>query len=264
MTAVTMATLVGGPTVLLEYAGLRLLTDPTFDPPGQVGALTKTQGPALSREQVGHVDVVLLSHDEHPDNLDVTGRAMLDDVLHVLTTPTGGERLARAQGMRRWDHAIIPGGDAPITITAVPARHGPSVVKQFTGQVTGFVLEAEGWPTVYVSGDNSSVTKATRVAERFPHVDVAIVFAGAAKVESKYGDMLLTADAQRTSRIGALWPQAALVPVHIDGWAHFSQPRAELEAWFEREGTLSRLTMLEPGRRRGLPPAAEAAVTGTA
>jgi L-ascorbate metabolism protein UlaG (beta-lactamase superfamily) len=27
-------TLVGGPTVLLELGGFRLLTDPTFDPPG--------------------------------------------------------------------------------------------------------------------------------------------------------------------------------------------------------------------------------------
>ena len=29
--------LVGGPTAVLEYAGLRLLTDPTFDPPGEHG-----------------------------------------------------------------------------------------------------------------------------------------------------------------------------------------------------------------------------------
>jgi len=29
-------TLIGGPTVLIEYGGYRLLTDPTFDPPGPV------------------------------------------------------------------------------------------------------------------------------------------------------------------------------------------------------------------------------------
>ncbi|WP_203656910.1 MBL fold metallo-hydrolase [Demequina activiva] len=263
MTAVPVATLIGGPTVLIEYAGLRLLTDPTFDPPGPVGNLTKLEGPALTREQVGHVDVVLLSHDEHEDNLDVAGRAMLDDVQHVLTTPTGGERLARAQGMRRWDHAIIPDGDAPVTITAVPARHGPRVVKQITGQVTGFVLEAEGWPTVYISGDNSSVKKASRVAERFPDVALAFVFAGGAKVE-RLGDMLLTADAERTSRIGALWPHAALVPVHIDDWAHFAQPRADLLAWFGERGMRDRLTVIERGARVDLAPPARADVRGTA
>lgn len=251
MTGIPHATLIGGPTVLLEYAGLAFLTDPTFDPPGQVGNLTKLEGPAMSRRDVGAVDVVLLSHDEHEDNLDVSGRAFLDDVPHVLTTPSGGSRIGRAQGMRRWDQAIIPGGAAPVTITAVPARHGPRVIKHLTGQVTGFVLQAEGWPTVYISGDNSSVKKATQVAERFPDVAIAIVFAGGAKVD-RFGDVLLTADAERTSRIGALWPDAAVYPVHIDGWAHFAQPRAALAAWFDEAGLRDSISLLDKGVRTSL------------
>lgn len=252
MTGTPYATLVGGPTILLEYAGLTFITDPTFDPPGQVGNLTKLEGPALSHGDIGPIDVVLLSHDEHEDNLDVTGRVLLDEVPHVLTTPSGGTRISRAQGMRRWDQAIIPGGSAPVTITAVPARHGPSVIKQLTGQVTGFVLEAEDWPTIYISGDNSSVKKATRVAERFPDVKVAFVFAGGAKVE-RFGDMLLTADAERTHRIGALWPDATVYPVHIDDWAHFSQPREDLIAWFEGEEKRDEISLLERGERIALP-----------
>ncbi|MFN3866364.1 MAG: MBL fold metallo-hydrolase [Demequina sp.] len=251
MTGTPYATLVGGPTVVLEYAGLTFLTDPTFDPPGQVGNLTKLVGPALSHSEIGAIDVVLLSHDEHEDNLDVSGRALLDQVPHVLTTPSGGTRIGRAQGMRRWDQAIIPGGSAAVTITAVPARHGPSVVKHLTGQVTGFVLEAEGWPTVYISGDNSSVKKAARVAERFPDVSVAFVFAGGAKVE-RFGDILLTADAERTSRIAALWPDAAVYPVHIDDWAHFAQPRKDLVAWFDDAGRRDAITLLERGERTAL------------
>lgn len=47
-------TLVGGPTTLLEIGGIRLLTDPTFDPAGTRYAngpveLAKTAEPALSR-----------------------------------------------------------------------------------------------------------------------------------------------------------------------------------------------------------------------
>ncbi|MEZ0081730.1 L-ascorbate metabolism protein UlaG (beta-lactamase superfamily) [Bradyrhizobium japonicum] len=64
-------TLIGGPTVLIEYNGFRLLTDPTFDPPGQYQGPhslvkhVKTEGPSISGENVGRLDAVLLSHDHH-------------------------------------------------------------------------------------------------------------------------------------------------------------------------------------------------------
>jgi hypothetical protein len=58
--------LIGGPTALIEMGGLRLLTDPTFDPPGDhpVGnrVLVKTRGPAVAPDGIGPVAAVLLSH----------------------------------------------------------------------------------------------------------------------------------------------------------------------------------------------------------
>jgi L-ascorbate metabolism protein UlaG (beta-lactamase superfamily) len=67
-------TLIGGPTLLIEWSGLRLLTDPTFDPPGSVYeygpvVLRKTVGPALEAASLGTIHGVLLSHDQHADNL---------------------------------------------------------------------------------------------------------------------------------------------------------------------------------------------------
>ena len=74
---------VGGPTLVLDLAGLRVVTDPTFDPPGQhpIGdgrVLVKLAGPAVSTASLGAVDLVLLSHDQHPDNLDTAGRELLE------------------------------------------------------------------------------------------------------------------------------------------------------------------------------------------
>jgi hypothetical protein len=72
-------TLIGGPTALIEIDGFRLLTDPTFDAPGDYRlphtTLVKTSGPALDAAAIGPVDAVLLSHDQHADNLDTAGRA---------------------------------------------------------------------------------------------------------------------------------------------------------------------------------------------
>jgi hypothetical protein len=45
------AQLIGGPTVLLEYAGVRWLTDPALSPPGRYGWL-ENSGPAFDTEQL--------------------------------------------------------------------------------------------------------------------------------------------------------------------------------------------------------------------
>ena len=54
---------VGGPTTVLDLGGLRIVSDPTFDAPGPHGYLTKTAGPAVAEDQLGPVDLVLVSHD---------------------------------------------------------------------------------------------------------------------------------------------------------------------------------------------------------
>ncbi|MGZ4514924.1 MAG: MBL fold metallo-hydrolase, partial [Mycobacterium sp.] len=66
----------GGPTTVVDTAGHRIVMDPTFDPPGVHAYLTKLTGPAVRAEALGPVDAVLISHDQHPDNLDDDGRRM--------------------------------------------------------------------------------------------------------------------------------------------------------------------------------------------
>src|SRR6201985_1223987 len=113
-----MLTLIGGPTVLFEYGGVRLLTDPTFDPPGEYQGPhspvkhRKLSGPALSVEEVGKLDAVLLSHDHHFDNLDNAGRAMLPSAGVVYTTKAGANRLGgSARGLDPFESCNIRGAN---------------------------------------------------------------------------------------------------------------------------------------------------------
>jgi hypothetical protein len=74
-------TLIGGPTALIEIDGFRLLTDPTFDQPGAYQLphvkLEKLTGPAMSARDVGAIDAVLLSHDQHSDDLPIRNHTPL-------------------------------------------------------------------------------------------------------------------------------------------------------------------------------------------
>jgi L-ascorbate metabolism protein UlaG (beta-lactamase superfamily) len=82
---------VGGPTTVLDRGGVRIVSDPTFDAPGPHGYLTKTAGPAITDDQLGQVDLVLVSHGNHPDNLDDRGLALAPAASLLLTTSSGGQ-----------------------------------------------------------------------------------------------------------------------------------------------------------------------------
>lgn len=235
-------TLIGGPTLLFEYAGLTVITDPTFDEPGDHGGLVKTAGPALPADAVGPVDLALISHDHHPDNLDDAGREVAHRARLAVTTQAGAERDGALVGLAEGEGLDAAG---TVTVTAVPAQHGPADVAPHTGPVIGFILRADGWPTIYFSGDNSEVDVVQRIAAQHPDVDLAILCVGAARVASRGPDPL-TLDAERAVAAAALWPHARVVSVHADGWAHFSEPREHM-ARVLTEHLGERVVILERG-----------------
>ncbi|MEV0467960.1 MBL fold metallo-hydrolase [Nocardia tengchongensis] len=212
---------IGGPTVRFAYGDLVWLTDPTFDGPsehqGRV-TLVKLTGPAVPAAEIGPVDVVLLSHDQHADNLDVSGREFLASVETVLSTPDAAGRIEGVRGLANWESVQI----GAVTVTGVPALHGPEGCEPITGVVTGFVLQADGLPTVYVSGDNASVEYVERIAERFGRIDLAILNVGGANVGA-FGDHDLTLNGRTAAQASIALGDALIVPVHAEGWAHFSE-----------------------------------------
>jgi len=249
--------LLGGPTALLEVDGLRLVTDPTFDPPGDyprpdAPTLVKLTGPAVTADELARPDVVLLSHDQHADNLDQAGRAYLAKAPLTLTTPSGAGRLTEdgitVRGLAPWEHADLPrAGREPLRVTAVPARHGPEGCEPFSGEVTGFVLTAPDLPTIYLSGNNAWLGAVEQVAERFGSVGIAVLFAGAARIPGRFDGALLTLDSELAAEAARVLGARFAVPVHYTGWQHFSEGGDDLRAAFDRAGLTDRLVLLAPG-----------------
>jgi L-ascorbate metabolism protein UlaG (beta-lactamase superfamily) len=244
-------TLIGGPTALIEVNGFRLLTDPTFDAPGEYPlphvTLKKTAKPALTVDQILPVDAVLLSHDQHSDNLDTSGRALLAKAPRVLTTQAGAKRLGgHAEGLAPWEseELIKPDGRG-LQITATPARHGPAGIEPFSGDVIGFVVSFKdgSQDPIYITGDTVWYDGIAEVARRFP-AGVVVLFAGSAQTR---GPFHLTMDVNDAIETAHAFPNAAIVPIHCDGWAHFTQDGADLDVSFKALGIGARLRMLEPG-----------------
>jgi L-ascorbate metabolism protein UlaG (beta-lactamase superfamily) len=242
--------LVGGPTAILELGGLRILTDPSFDPPGETpNGLRKLTSPAVGPDDVLPIDLVLLSHDHHDDNLDASGKAFLPRAGRTLTTKAGAERLGgNATGLEPWESLEVerPGGGT-LAITAVPAQHGPDGTDHITGPVIGFVLRADDLPTLYVSGDNAAVDVVRTIADRLGPIELAVLFAGGVSLPYRFDGAYLTLSADRAAEAAEVLGARAIVPVHYEGWAHFTQGADDLRAAFDAAGLGKRLVVPEPG-----------------
>ncbi|MGA3092193.1 MAG: MBL fold metallo-hydrolase [Terriglobales bacterium] len=246
-------TYIGGPTLLIEFGGLRLLTDPTFDPHGQdyvTGAVTlfKTADPAMDASAIGSIDAVLLSHDHHFDNLDHAGRSLLPSAKTVITTRAGAERLGgNAIGLEPWQSTELsaPNGET-LRVIGTPARHGPEVGER--GPVTGFLISHSDLPAhlIYVSGDTVWYEGVEETLRRYPAIRLAILFLGAARIPIVPSHLTFTA--KEAVLLSKRMPQARIVPVHFEGWKHFSESKQDVLNAFAAESLESRLLWLEAGR----------------
>jgi L-ascorbate metabolism protein UlaG (beta-lactamase superfamily) len=251
MTTQVDVTLIGGPTALIEIAGFRLLSDPTFDQPGEYpGAVTleKTEGPAESADDLGGVSAVLLSHDQHFDNLDRAGRGFLERAPVTFTTEEGSKRLGgNARPLKPFETTELQGKDGgKLMITGTPARHGPAGYEPISGPVIGFLigLEQPG-DAIYLTGDTVWYDGIAEVARRYAP-RLVIPFVGSAEPR---GPFRVTMDSNDAIETAYAFPRAAIAAVHNRGWTHFKESPSDLAKVFDYLGLGSRLTTLVPGQR---------------
>lgn len=234
----------GGPTIIIEIGGLRLMTDPTLDPAGETFMIGdkpgywKTAGPATL--EIGHIDAVLLSHDQHKDNLDYAGREFLHTVAKTLTTRDGAERLGgQAVGLAPFESVSL---NQQVRITGTPARHGPAGSEHITGEVTGFIIESKD-VQIYLTGDTVFYEGIKAVAQKF-HPAYVFAFAGAARARGPFN---LTMGVNDVLDTASVFKDAIIIPLHFEGWSHYTESEKELVQSFETIGIAHRLKLLEPG-----------------
>ncbi len=242
-------------TMILEVGSLRLMTDPVFDPAGGrysfgwgTGSTKLTDSP-VSTEALGHIDAVLLSHDHHEDNLDKAGRAFLPKAKRVLTTTSGEKRLrGNAEGLANWQSTTLESSDTKIKVTATPAQHGPLYARPFAGQTIGFMLEWEGQRNgaLYITGDTIYYHGIDEVAKRFT-VSVGIFHLGRASFPIT-GPIRFTMDAKDGVKAARKLNPRTIIPIHYEGWKHFSEGKSVIEKEFAAVGLSNKLRWLELGR----------------
>ncbi|GKT44330.1 uncharacterized protein ColSpa_04511 [Colletotrichum spaethianum] len=193
---------------ILNISGIDFLTDPVFSPAGtewkrRVGILKNTEDPVVQLQNLPVIDAILLSHEDHPDNLDELRRRLLDGRT-VLTTADGVRNLAPrpgVQALQPWESVVLTIGGREFQVTGTPCQHLPG------GEVTGFFLSAvefgskNGLPNaIYISGDTIYLEELAQMREKF-YISAAILNVGATKIAVTDPPLQITMDGKQASRL---------------------------------------------------------------
>jgi L-ascorbate metabolism protein UlaG (beta-lactamase superfamily) len=185
--AVTMAWL-GHAAVLINFYGLRILTDPTFFPRIGVDAWVGTIGPlrltrcALAPEAMPDIDLLLVSH-AHFDHLDTPSLAAVPGTPAVVMAHGTSDLLPRRATASveelRWNETVrvrTRRGDAHVH--GIEVRHWGARVQRDTWRgYTGFVVEREG-RRLLIGGDTAD-TPLFRTHRRHGPFEAAVMPIGA-------------------------------------------------------------------------------------
>ncbi|QSX00109.1 MBL fold metallo-hydrolase [Haloterrigena alkaliphila] len=255
---------VGTATVILEYAGFTILTDPNFLHSADhvhLGYGIKSRrrtDPALEIEDLPPIDFVLLSH-YHGDHFDRVAEAKLDKDLPIVTTPHAASELAdkgfrETRPLETWDECRIRKGEAELTITAMPGRHGPPVLSKGLPPVMGSMLEfrpadEEAHPDdppllrLYISGDTLVYDALEEIPERYPEIDLALLHLGGTRVLG----VLLTMDAAQGVEAVDLIDADTAIPIHYNDYEVFRSPLSNFKQAIRKAGLEDKVEYLEHG-----------------
>jgi L-ascorbate metabolism protein UlaG (beta-lactamase superfamily) len=184
------------------------------------------------------VERVIVSH-LHGDHFDAVAQELVPKSLPLLCQP-GDEPTIREKGFQQ----VTPVADSltwnNITITRTDGHHGLGEVETMMGNVSGFVFQASGEPTLYWTGDTVLCDEVRDAITRFQPQVILTHSSGATWPVSSGQRDLIVMDIPQTLEVCRLAPNSIVVTIHLEALDHGTVSRADLRAAADRAGIDSR------------------------
>lgn len=230
--------LIRNATLKLKYNNKTILVDPMFSPKESFMSfvvLDQNLNPTVdlpnSIEEISKdVDLLLVSH-LHPDHFDPAAIQALDFSLPTIVQP-GDLNAVKEAGFTNVTPLIDTYGVDGIEFTRTNGQHGPDEVLEHLGEVSGFILKAEGYPTIYIVGDCIWTEEIKNTIKTF-NPDIIITNSGGAEF---MGQAQILMNATDTVELAKYAPNAKVVAVHMESLDHCKTTRSILKEEAENAG----------------------------
>jgi L-ascorbate metabolism protein UlaG (beta-lactamase superfamily) len=178
----------GHATVLINFYGINILTDPALFPrigvrlPGGTIGPKRLTAPALDVHELPDIDVILLSH-AHFDHFDLRTLGALPRTADVVTAAKTRDLLRwmwfRSKAALRWGQSVtLERPNGAVRIRAFPVRHwGARIRRDNHRGYNGYILEREGHRLIF--GGDTAMTDSFEALRRQRAYDLAIMPIGA-------------------------------------------------------------------------------------
>ncbi|MCP4147085.1 MAG: MBL fold metallo-hydrolase, partial [bacterium] len=207
--------LIRNATMKITYKGKTILTDPMLSPKGAIEPFAgiarnpTVELPFRTEEITNDVDSVIVSHN-HQDHFDKAPSTALPKVTPLFCQP-GDEEAMKEAGFNNALTIETSHIWEGITITRVGGQHGKGQIRQMMGNVSGFLLQAEGEPTVYWVGDSIWCEEVKNTIKKF-NPGIIITHSGGAIIP---GHEAIIMDAEQTITTANAAPDAVVVAIHL-------------------------------------------------
>ena len=184
----------------------------------------------------------------HPDHYDETVKQHLPKDILYYTQPQD-KATVEQDGFTRVEVIEDKMTMGDMTIYRVSGYHGFGRIGEIMGPVSGYVLTAEGCPTVYLMGDCKWEDCIREMAERFKPDYIVVNSGGAVFPEfSKVDGCIIPDEAEVMQMLDELPAHIKLIAVHMDAIDHCQTTREILrnEAW-HHGADMNRLIIPEDG-----------------
>ena len=236
-------------TLGLTYAGITILVDPMFSDAGAnppiVNSANDRRNPLVPLPDAASgwlaPNALLVTH-LHRDHWDDAAAAAIAKETPVLCQPVD-EAAFQAAGFADVTPVERTLQLRGITVTRTGGRHGTGEIGERMGPVSGFVLQAEGHPALYIAGDTIWCDEVAEALDAFRPA-VTIVNAGGARFT--VGDPI-TMNEDDVIQVCRYAPYTKVIAVHMDSINHCLVTRSDLRARLEAEGCLDRVSLPEDG-----------------
>lgn len=242
-------------TCVLNYHGQQILLDPVFAPKGSLPPIAASprkrpnpivELPISDRELsvlATDSDLLLITH-THMDHLDPRAVELINKNTPLVCQPEDTDKLS-GYGFSVLHPVALetPSDFEGIMIRRCVGHHGKGLVGEKMGHVSGFLLEAQDEPSVFITGDTIWCDEVEEFLRRHKP-DVVIFYAGAAQFLIGGRITMSVCDARK---IASTLPNAQMIAVHMEAYNHCLLARSDLRRASERHGYSSRLRIPADG-----------------